>query len=451
MFRFAIGNLRSRPVRSALSILGLTVAIAGMVGLFSIAGGIQSLVVSTFDQIPGILVQQRGAPFPLFSNMPSSWKQEIEKVPGVRVVNAEVMGRANIIDGKNIISPPRFLIGFDVESRLKLKKDVFREGLKKGRFLEPGDRGTNRCVVSRQIADEFQKGIGDALAVNGENVLIIGIYECGSLLLDVNILCDIGTCRSIARIPPENVCSYYVEQDGTVPDKVLTKAIEALFVGRGHSHWTPSLLGAAQTNPFQDLFRSIDLWIRTGGQAGTPVSPRSGGAPGSKGATPAAAGTATGGGTEGASAVEVRSANDWADRFNEFSGDLNLFLGIMTTIGLVIASLSIVNTMLMSVTERTIEFGVLRANGWTRNDIVKLVTLESALLGAWGGVLGAICGFIATRVLNSIWPDRLHLHAGPGLILLGLGCSVLLGVLGGAYPAWYAARMSPMAAIRRAA
>ena len=63
MFKFALQNLLSRPLRTALSILGLLVAIAGMVGLFSIAGGIDRLVSATFDQIPGMLVQQRGAPF----------------------------------------------------------------------------------------------------------------------------------------------------------------------------------------------------------------------------------------------------------------------------------------------------------------------------------------------------------------------------------------------------
>jgi putative ABC transport system permease protein len=434
MFRFAISNLRSRPVRSALSVLGLTVAIAGMVGLFSIAGGIRSLVTSTFEMIPGIVVQQRGAPFPLFSTLPSEWGAEMAKVPGVAVVNAEAMGRVNIIDDKNIISPPRFLIGFEIESRLKLKTDIFRAQMKRGRYLEPSDRGTNRCLVSQQIANEFQKGIGDALEVNGDPMQIVGIYECGSLLLDVNIICDLDTCRRMTRIPAENVCSYYLEQDGTVPDKILTKEIEVLFRGRAISHWSPSLMMARPGgNPLQDFFRALDLWIKSANRKPVPTSAPQSTDP------------------DAPSGVEVRSADDWADRFAEFSGDLNLFLAVMTSIGLVIAVLSIVNTMLMSVSERTTEFGVLRANGWSRNDILKLVTTESALLGITGGVLGSISGFVVTQVLNSIWPERLHLYAGPSLILLGLACSILLGVVGGAYPAWYAARMSPMNAIRRTA
>src|SRR5262245_2264272 len=186
MFKFALGNLGSRPVRSTLSILGLTVAIAGMVGLFSIAGGIDQLVSSTFDMIPGLLVQQRGAPVPLFSTLPAAWRQELEEMDGVSVVNPEILVRANVINGKTIISPPRFLLGLDIPSRLRLKEGVYAECLDQGRFLEPDDAGTMRCVVARQIAEEFNKGIGDTLKVNGHDVEIVGTYYCGSMLLDVS-------------------------------------------------------------------------------------------------------------------------------------------------------------------------------------------------------------------------------------------------------------------------
>ena len=58
MLGFALANLLSRPMRTALSVLGLTVAIAGMVGLFSIAEGISNVVTRSFQQIPGLLIQQ---------------------------------------------------------------------------------------------------------------------------------------------------------------------------------------------------------------------------------------------------------------------------------------------------------------------------------------------------------------------------------------------------------
>src|SRR5690606_22036440 len=98
--------------------------------------------------------------------------------------------------------------------------------------------------------------------------------------------------------------------------------------------------------------------------------------------------------------VEVRSSSDWAERFDEFSADLDIFLTIMTGIGVTIAVLSIINTMLMSVSERIIEFGILKANGWSKVDIMKLITFESATLGFAGGVLGCLLGWAGTHVIN---------------------------------------------------
>ena len=79
MWRFAIQNLVSRPLRSLLALAGLSVAIAGMVGLFSVAEGIDRMVTDTFSRIPGLAMMQAGAPLPLFSRMPAAWAEEIEQ------------------------------------------------------------------------------------------------------------------------------------------------------------------------------------------------------------------------------------------------------------------------------------------------------------------------------------------------------------------------------------
>ena len=147
--------------------------------------------------------------------------------------------------------------------------------------------------------------------------------------------------------------------------------------------------------------------------------------------------------------IEVRTSDDWAERFDEFSSDLNLFLTVMTSIGVLIAILSIINTMLMSVTERIIDFGILKANGWSRRDVMMLITCESAILGVTGGVLGCLLGLAGTEFVNNTWPDRLQLYASPQLLLFSLGFSTILGILGGLYPATWAMRLSPMEAIRR--
>ena len=98
MYRFAAQNLLSRPVRSLLALLGLTVAITGMVGLFSIAAGINDTVTQTFGRIPGLAAMQPGAPIPLFSRLPASWADEIEHLKGVRVARPEIWARAQLVE-----------------------------------------------------------------------------------------------------------------------------------------------------------------------------------------------------------------------------------------------------------------------------------------------------------------------------------------------------------------
>ena len=62
----------------------------------------------TFEKVPGLLVQQQGAPIPLFSSLPAAWKDEIAAIPGVAVVNSEVMVRVNLIEQNGSSRRPGF-------------------------------------------------------------------------------------------------------------------------------------------------------------------------------------------------------------------------------------------------------------------------------------------------------------------------------------------------------
>lgn len=476
MWKFAVRNLLSRPARSALSLLGLTVAIAGMVGLFSVAKGLDATVEQTFGKIPGLLVMQSGAPIPLFSRMPLSWGDEIQQIDGVGAVTPEVLLRVNIINGKNIITPPRFFLGIDVASRLKLKKEIYQEAMKEGRYLSSEDLGQKHVVVSRQIAEQFQKKLGDTMRINGADMTIVGIYHCGSLFLDVAILIDVGTLRQQGWIDRESACSFYVEPNGRVPNGELVKRIGEHFRGRSlasnpsNSLW--SLLALASpassndtkpTNPISSLFgwmsgKQKPADTEDANPDATPVVAAESQVSGfSKKSDISAANSPasqkspddTASEKENSLPIEVRSSSDWAEKIGEFSQDLDLFLALMTGIGMTIAVLSIINTMLMSVTERVIEFGILKANGWTPWDVLKLVTFESATLGLGGGLLGSIIGWVVTQVFNARWPERLNLYASPGLLVFAIAFSTIIGMLGGLYPALWAMRLSPMEAIRR--
>jgi len=130
-------------------------------------------------------------------------------------------------------------------------------------------------------------------------------------------------------------------------------------------------------------------------------------------------------------------------------GQLDSFLLMTVSLALVVGIVGIINTMLMSTTERFIEFGVLRTNGWSQGNILTLVTLESAYLGLLAGLAGCILAAIGTAVINQFVSGAgIHLGMTPSLLALGIGLSVLMGTLGGLYPAWRAARLLPMDAIR---
>ena len=161
-------------------------------------------------------------------------------------------------------------------------------------------------------------------------------------------------------------------------------------------------------------------------------------------------------GNEGRIASTIRFK--WPDKFDvytsaeteEMVGDIlgvvDQFFWIIAVIALAIAGIGIVNTMLMAVKERAKEFGVLRAMGWTRDDVMRLVAYESVLLGLAGGAVGILLGYAITAALSTVLPFALVVT--PQLALSAFLFSAAAGLVGGAYPAWKASRMDPIKAIR---
>lgn len=452
MFRFALQNILSRPVRTSLAVLGMTVAILGMVSLFSIAEGLDQVVGNTLNRVPGLVAMQRGAPIPLFSTLPEAWLEELEEIPGVRAVSPESWARANVIEGEVVVSPPRLLCGTDILRRNQLETGIYREDIVAGRYLDAEDIGTRNCVVSRQIAEEHGKQIGDTLEVNGYDLKIVGLYYTGSLLLDVAIIIDDGPFREMARFDASTVSSFYIERDDTVTDEEILKRIKDRFRGRGPKAWQgTSMLAGSGGNPLSMLAESFDRALKSLAKPQNDSNlAREQSAEGEANSTDSDSTAATHSETTVADdPMEVRLATDWAGRVDKFAEDLDLALWLLTSLGIFIAVVSIVNTMLMSVSERVSEFGVLRANGWSRSHLMQLVAWESFLLGITGGIFGCLLGWGLTLAVNSAFPQRFSLYASPSLLAFALFFSAILGAGSGLYPAWWAARLKPMDAIRR--
>lgn len=119
-------------------------------------------------------------------------------------------------------------------------------------------------------------------------------------------------------------------------------------------------------------------------------------------------------------------------------------------LAIIVGVLGVMNTMLMTVFERTHEIGILLALGWKRMRIVLLVLYESAILGFLGGVFGVLVGWGALAILKQTPTIRglLEPDLGPDLILKAIAIAVVVGVVSGLYPAWRSSRMTPSLALQ---
>jgi putative ABC transport system permease protein len=124
----------------------------------------------------------------------------------------------------------------------------------------------------------------------------------------------------------------------------------------------------------------------------------------------------------------------------------NVVTGAIAAISLLVGGIGIMNIMLASVAERTREVGVRRALGATRHDIAAQFLVEASLLTTAGGVIGALLGTVGAFLIQAFaaWPTALS----PMLLFLALLMALLVGIGFGFYPAWAAANLSPMEALR---
>jgi putative ABC transport system permease protein len=144
--------------------------------------------------------------------------------------------------------------------------------------------------------------------------------------------------------------------------------------------------------------------------------------------------------------LEAWTMSETSDMLGEMLGVIDQFFWIIAAIGLLIAAVGIINTMLISIKERMKEFGVLRSMGWTQEDVLKLIVIESVLLGLGGGLIGVALGYLITGALSGYLP--FPLVVAPELSATAFVFSALSGLVGGVYPAWKASKMDPIKAIR---
>ncbi len=134
------------------------------------------------------------------------------------------------------------------------------------------------------------------------------------------------------------------------------------------------------------------------------------------------------------------------DFYNQLTGATWLVLTAISFVALMIGGIGVMNIMLVSVTERTKEIGIRKAVGATRANILWQFLIEAVVLTGLGGVSGLAVGEAASLLMNAYSP--LPAFVPVWAILVGVGISASVGIVFGLWPAWKAARLDPIEALR---
>lgn len=143
----------------------------------------------------------------------------------------------------------------------------------------------------------------------------------------------------------------------------------------------------------------------------------------------------------------VNSMESIGDTMNEMLGMMSMLLGGIASIALVVGGIGIMNMMLTSVTERTVEIGLKKAIGAEPGQIQLQFLIESFLLSMVGGLTGVVLGILLSAVLCSVMGTAFSISYGA--IALGVGFSAAVGIIFGWSPARKASKLSPIDALRR--
>ncbi|HEX8901314.1 ABC transporter permease [Vitreimonas sp.] len=397
--------LRSNPLRSALTALGVIIGVASVVAMVALGSGAQAQVERSIASLGSNLLivvpgaQRSGGGVRAQAGGGMGWDTltlddaaAIAQLEGVAVVAPSQRARAQVIANGLNWNPqvegvtPSYLEARDWE-------------IASGRmFDESEERQARRVVVlGATVANELFPNldpVGQTVRMNGGTFEVIGVLES------------------------KGQSGFGADQDDIVLAP-LTTVKRRISGRRGRGDSVSQISVKAQSEDVLSVLQEeVETLLRQRHRT-----------------------------REGEDDFTVQNLSSITETAAQTTQVFTYLLGGISAVSLLVGGIGIMNIMLVSVTERTREIGLRKALGARQGDILRQFGLEAVTLSVAGGIIGLILGVLGAWLMTSLFTLPLVIspwHAG-----LAIGFSGLVGVLFGAYPAWRAAQLDPIEALRR--
>jgi putative ABC transport system permease protein len=384
-----VRDLGRRKLRSTLTITGIMIGIMALVVFGSMANKIDALVKggSTYYK-DKVTVSAKGGYMGVGGVLSTRMADQIAALDGVDVVVASTsMMLSDDASGVSMGVPP--MIQGSVAGSDK-GRETFKLDYASGRALTAQDEGSNVVVLGSDLSKQLKAKVGATVTLRDVSFQVVGILEP-------------------TLTAPDN--------EAMVP----MAAAQQLFIKT-----LPTLV--ADKLSVNEIATGLIVYPKTG------VDPQK---------IADAINAAVAG-------VTPMTGTDFDKQIGAATSVLNAILIGIGLISLLVGGLSVINTMAMSVAERTREIGIKRAIGASRWRIRREIVVESSVIGLIGGLLGLALGFLITTLGNDAGRDSATIlfDLTFGTAFSSVAFATILGATAGFIPAWHASRLDPVAALR---
>ncbi len=386
-----IRNLARRKLRTSLTVVGITIGIWALVVMSSMANKIGALVEggSTYYQDKIIVNDATNPSFGFgFTPMPISVATEILDIPGVAVTVPEVILLVDPDNSAAAFGIPDLISG--AVAGADQGREKFQLSAARGRLITPDDEGRDVVVLGSDLTRKYGKGPGDKMTIRGSEFDVIGVLEPTLTAPDTTVVMPLAAAqRLLAEDAP--IVARQGLGAGNLASQVVVYPKDGIDIAV--------------------LAETIEQEIEH---------------------------------------IRAQTGEDFDEQIGSAIAIFNAIILGVALISLAVGGLSVINTMAMSVAERTREIGIKRAIGASRARITRELVLEAGLIGLIGGTIGLILGSIVVFVANELGraSGTVLFQLTLGTAIFALAFATVLGMLAGLVPAWNAARLDPVEALR---